>query len=129
MNASARCYQIDRSQYIYEVTGALLDALDGHPAKAKAAANIARAPLATAKHWTDRTSAPSDIYQARLRSSLPEYDAKMRALEGLRDNHDPDFPNRLDEAFQAALRDPKAGAMLLALYDTFFKHHNEEKAA
>lgn len=121
MNALAPIFDLDPCQYQSLVTGWLREEVEHEHSPVKTLAEIARAPVATAKHWYANEAAPNGVYMSRLRACFPAFNAHMRRLEGMRTDMDPQFTNALNTMFMHYLRTDESGVFAKEMYDRFFK--------
>lgn len=125
LNAVAPILSMNQDQYQSFVTVALREQVDEYRSPVKKLAEVAGSSLAAAKHWYSNEATPNGLYMGRLRARFPGFDAKMRELEGRRDDLDPDFPRMLNEVFMRALRTDETLAR--EVYERFMKPANDGK--
>lgn len=123
--APAPVLGMDRRTYIDTVCTYLREEVDHLASPVKTLADEAIAPLGTAKHWYGKTSAPDSFYMSRLRTRFPNFDGRMRELEGKQRDLAPDFEEALNAFFLICLRGDATGEAARKVYERFFKHHNE----
>lgn len=126
MGSLAPIFSITQDQYQSQISVWLRDEVGSLQSPTKTLAEVAGSSVAAAKHWYASEATPNGIYMSRLRAAYPNFDAKMRELEGKQRDLADDFTQALNTTFITYLRtNPE---MAQAMYEQFFKHHNVQAA-
>lgn len=126
MGSLAPIFSITQDQYQSQISVWLRDEVGTLKSPTKTLAEVAGSSVAAAKHWYGNEATPNGIYMSRLRAAYPNFDARMRELEGKQASFADDFEQVLNTTFIAYLRTNPD--MAKAMYDQFFKHHNVSAA-